>query len=296
MLSIAGFNFSCGQKGTDLAFDGAETISRDIWHPVKEPLAGSQFTPPIFSPEGLNAARDLQNAQTIGDILLTAFPLAIAPLREPLSAFANYYHDFGSAILRADMDMSGQITNPRKIVSDWQPMTPLGAFREPLAQTVLFNQAIADGRSWRAQIFTYRSDLMPHGNALHTDQPEGAPFDLIGLAVSSNPTKVVPHKDELSILARSIFAPVLDLRLDDPQLQPKLADFNGQLFNQGVHVAAAKNVREQLREALVELAPGKLNIMTGMDIHVQADRVDPKRVCGKFVTNFNPYNNWSQPE
>lgn len=279
-----------------MALRGREVISHDTWFPVAQSLAGSQFTPPTFSPEGLKAARDLKNAKTIGDILRTAFPLAIAPLREPLSAFADHFHEFGRAILRADMDMSGQITNPRKVTSGWQPMTPLGAFREPLAQTVLFNQTIADGRSWSAQLFTYRSDLMPHGNALHTDQPEGAPFDLIGLAVSSNPTKVVPHQDELSILGRSIFAPVLDLRLDDPQLQPKLANFNEQLFNRGAQTAAIKTVQEQLREALVELAPGNLNIMTGMDIHVQADRVDPKRVCGKFVTNFNPYNNWTQPE
>ena len=279
-----------------MAFDGVETTSPALWRPVEQALAGSQFTPPIFSPESLRAGRELKAARTIGDILLTAFPLAIAPLREPLSGFADHFHTFGSAILRADMDMAGQITNPRKAVSGWQPMTPLGAFREPLAQTVLFNQAIAEGRPWQAQLFAYRSDLMPHGNALHTDQPEGAPFDLIGLAVSSNPTKVVPHKDELSILARSIFAPVLDLRLDDPLLQPKLGEFNGQLFNQGVQSAAVKGVREQLRDALVELAPGKMNIMTGMDIHVQADRVDPKRVCGKFVTNFNPYNNWPQPD
>ncbi len=269
--------------------------NQETWQPLTQALDGRVFAPPALCAEALAAARQLLTAKTIADVLATPFPLAVAPLTLPLTPFANYYRDFGQAILRADLRQDGTVQNGRQVVSEAQPLQPAGAFREPLAQVIRFNQQVAGGRPWRGQIYLYRSDLLPHGVALHTDQPEAAPGDMVALAVSANPTLVVPHKATLDIFARSPFAPVLDYRLDDPHLRLRMDSFNKQLFENRTPDPAVREVREQLKAALVELTASHLNIMTGMDIHTQADKVDPKRVCGKFVTNFNQYGNWPQP-
>ncbi len=267
----------------------------ETWRPAEQSLDGRVLAPTALSAEALVAARQLLTAKTIADVLATPFPLVAAPLTLPLTPFADYYQEFGQAILRADLRQDGTVYNSRQVVNETQPLQPAGAFREPLAQIIRFNQQVADSRPWRGQIFLYRSDLLPHGVALHTDQPEAAPGDMIALAVSANPTRVVPHKAMLDILARSPFAPVLDYRLDDPNLRLGMDSFNKQLFDDRTPGSAVRDVREQLKAALVELTASHLNIMTGMDIHTQADKVDPKRVCGKFVTNFNQYGNWPQP-
>lgn len=272
-----------------------QAAGQETWRPAEQSLDGRVFAPPVLSAPALAAGRQLLTAQTIADVLATPFPLPAAPLTQPLTPFADYFREFGQAILRADLRQDGTVHNGRQTVNEPQALQPAGAFHEPLTQLIRFNQQVAAGQPWQGQIFLYRSDLLPHGVALHTDQPEAAPGDMIALAVSANPTRVVPHQAMLDIFARSPFAPVLDYRLDDPHLRLRMDSFNKQLFENRTPDPAVREVREQLKAALVELTVGHLNIMTGMDIHTQADKVDPKRVCGKFVTNFNLHGNWSQP-
>ncbi len=269
----------------------------DAWRPLTQALDQRVLAPlPPLNAAAQAAGRALIAARTIADIYATSFPLAVAPLTQPMTSFADHFTTFGSAMLRAQLDDKGIVSHCRKVTGSRQPIAPLGAFREPLAQTVLFNQSVAGGMPWRGQLFTYRSDLMPHGVALHIDQPEAGPNDMIALAVNANPTLVVPHKATLDIIGRSPFAPVLDYRLDDPKLQSRLQTFQDVLLDKPAEeLSVVGRLRRQLLEAAVELATRSLNVMTGMDIHTQAPQVEPRRVCGKFVTNFNVYRNWEQP-
>ena len=229
----------------------------EIWR-VLDSDSGKPLVLPPLNAAALAAARQLLKAETIGDILRTPFPIAIAPLTQPLTPFADHFHDlaFGEGALRADLNRNGEVSNSRKLAGEPQPIEPLKALAEPIAQTTVYNNAFAGSHPWKTQIFGYRSDLMRHGVAMHTDQPEAGPADLIGLAVSSNPTWVVPHKAALEILGKSPFAPVLDYRLDDPALQEKMTAFNDVLLNRPSRDPVVLNVRKQLAEAMVESRHG----------------------------------------